>query len=84
MGVFLELDVLGSPVLKHWLPQQHVENLQESNYKYGRSRQIKAKLTPLLKIGSLDMIWVAVADLARPTRARHARARISSASVRGV
>ena len=59
MGVFLELDVLGSPVLKHWLPQQHVENLPESTY--SRSRQIKTKLTPLLKIGSLDMIWVAVA-----------------------
>ena len=42
------------------------------------------KLTPLLKMESLDMIWVAVEDRARPTRARHARARISSASVSGV
>ena len=38
----------------------------------------------MLKMASLDMIWVAVADRASPTRALQARARTLSASVRGV
>jgi len=40
--------------------------------------------TPLLKIGSLDIIWVPVCDRANPTRAWHANARILSASENGV
>ena len=40
--------------------------------------------TPLLKMASLLMIWVAVAERASPTSARHASARILSASVSGV